>query len=81
MLLRTDGHAFRDCQSRRPLIPQDVQANRPVAVDVRVVDLGREADLRRLKRVIRGEGDAQEENTSGVGRVSLMRVCREHRRY
>jgi len=48
------------------LIPQDVEANRSVGVDVGVVDLGREADLGRLEGVIGGEGDGKEEDASGV---------------
>lgn len=34
-----------DCKSWRPLIPQDIQANAAVAVDVGVVDSGCEVDL------------------------------------
>lgn len=34
-----------DCESWRPLIPQDVQANAAVAVDVGVVDSGCEVNL------------------------------------
>jgi hypothetical protein len=34
-----------DCKSWRPLIPQDIQADASVAVDVRVVDSGCEVHL------------------------------------
>ena len=34
-----------DCESWRPLIPQDIQADAAVAVDVGVVDSGCEVDL------------------------------------
>lgn len=61
------GLTFRDGQRWRPLIPQNVQANRAVRVDVRMVDLRGKADLRRLERVIRREGDGEEENTACVG--------------
>ena len=48
---------FRDRQSRRPLVSQNVQADGSVCVDVGMVDLRREADLGWLKGVIGGEGD------------------------
>ena len=64
-------HTFRDGQCWAPLVPQNVQADRAVRVDVRVVDLGREADLGRLEGVVRGEGDREEEYAAGVRRVTL----------
>ena len=48
---------FRDGQRWTPLVPQDIQTDRTVGVDIGVVDLGREADLWRLEGVIGGEGD------------------------
>jgi hypothetical protein len=39
------------------LISQDVETDRPVGVDIRMVDLRREADLGRLEGIIGGEGD------------------------
>lgn len=48
---------FRDGQGRTPLIPQDIQADRPVRVDIRVVDLRCEADLGRLEGVVGRERD------------------------
>lgn len=62
----TSSLTLRNCQSWRPLIPQDVQANGPVRVDVRVVDLGGEADFRRLERIVRRERDGKEEYTARV---------------
>ena len=59
-------HTFRDRQCWTPLLPQDVKTDRPVRVDVRVVDLGREADLWRLEGVIGGEGNGKEEDTAGI---------------
>lgn len=48
---------LRDGQRRRPLISQDVQADRTVGIDVWVVDLSREADLGWLEGIIGGEGN------------------------
>ena len=61
---------LRNGEGRAPLIPQDVQADRAVAVDVWVVDAGGEVDLRRLEGVVCGEVDGEEENTAGVWRVA-----------
>lgn len=60
--MRTLGNGER----RAPLIPQDVQADRAVAVDVGVVDAGGEVDLRGLEGVVCGEVDGEEEDTAGV---------------
>ena len=57
---------FRDGQRWTPLVPQDIETDRAVGVDVRVVDLGREADLGRLEGVVGGEGDREEKDASGV---------------
>ena len=57
---------FRDRQCWTPLIPEDIQTDRPVRVDVRVIDLGREADLGRLEGVVGGEGDGEEEHAARV---------------
>lgn len=62
---------LRDGQCRAPLVPEDIQADAAVRVDVRVVDLGLERDLGRLERVVRGEGDRQEKDTARVRRVAL----------
>ena len=48
------------------MVPQDVQADRTVRVDVGVVDLGREADLGWLEGVVGRERDGKEEHASGV---------------
>ena len=55
-----------DGERRAPLIPQDVQANGAVAVDVGVVDASGEVDLRGLEGVVCGEVDGEEEDTAGV---------------
>ena len=57
---------FRNRQRRAPLIPQDVQTDRPVRIDVRVVNLRREADLGRLERVIGREDNCQKEHAARV---------------
>ena len=45
-------------QRRRPLVSQNVEADAPVRVDIRVVDLGLEGHLGRLEGVVGREGDA-----------------------
>ena len=62
---------FRDCESRAPLVPQDVQTNTAIGVDVGVIDASGEVDLGRLEWVVRGKVDGEEEDTSGVWRVRL----------
>lgn len=62
---RTDRKQnFGNSQSRAPLISENIEANAAVAVNVGVVDSGREVDFRGLERIIRRELDLQEENTS-----------------
>ena len=61
-----DRRTFGNRQSRTPLIPQDVQTDGTVGVDVRVVDLGREGDLGGLEGVVGREGDREEEDAAGV---------------
>ena len=64
---------FRDRQCWTPLVPQDIETDRPVRGDVRVVDLGREADLGRLEGVVGWERNGEEEHAAGVRRVALQR--------
>lgn len=66
---------FRYGQCRRPLVPQDIQTNGTIGVDVGVVNLGRKTNLGRFKRVIGGEGDGEEENTACIRRVTLDDRC------
>jgi hypothetical protein len=56
-LYDSDRLTFRDGQRWRPLIPQDVQTNGAIGIDVGVVDLGREADFGWLEGVIGRETD------------------------
>lgn len=53
------------------MIPQDIQTNGTIGVDVGVVNLGRKTDLGRFERVIGGKRDGEEENTACIGRVTL----------
>ena len=62
---------FRYGQRRRPLIPQDIQTDGAIGIDVRVVDLGRKTDLGRFEGVIGRKGDREEENTACIRRVTL----------
>ena len=57
---------FRNRERRAPLVPQYVQADAAVAVDVGVVDAGGEVDLRRLEGVVCWEVYREEEDTAGV---------------
>lgn len=57
-------------QRRAPLVPQDIQANATIAVDVGVVNAGSEVDLRWLERVVGGEVNREEEDAAGIGRVA-----------
>ena len=52
-----------------PCIPENIQADGPVGVDVWVVDLCREGDLGWLEGVIGGEVDGEEEDPALVGTV------------
>lgn len=54
------------------MVPQDVEADRAVGIDVGVVDLGREADLGRFEGIIDWERDREEENTAGIRRLPLV---------
>lgn len=61
---------FRDGQGRTPLVSEDIQADAAVRVDVWVVDPSGEANLGRLERVVAGEVDVEEENATGIGRIT-----------
>ena len=67
---------FRNSKSRTPLVPQDVQADATVGVDIGVVNSGGEVDLRGLERVVCGEVDGQEEDAALVWRVGRSHDCR-----
>ena len=51
---------FGDCECRRPLRAQNVEADGAVAVDVRVVDSGSECELGWLKGIVCWEVDVEE---------------------
>ena len=63
---------LRNGERRAPLIPQDVQADRAVAVDVGVVDAGGEVDLRGLEGVVCWKVDRQEEDAPLEWRIALL---------
>jgi hypothetical protein len=48
------------------LISQNVQTNGSIGIDVGVVNLGREADLRRFEGVVGRESNGEEEDASSV---------------
>jgi hypothetical protein len=54
------------------LIPQDIQTDAAVRVDVGVIDASGEVDLGGLEGVVGGEVDSKEEDTSRVWGVTLM---------
>ncbi len=60
------------------MVPQDVETDRAIRVDVRVVNLGREADLGGFEGVVCGERDRQEEDAAGVRRVTLKSQHESH---
>lgn len=57
------------------MVPENIQADAAIGVDVGVVDAGGEVNLGRLEGVVCGEVDRQEEDTAGVGRVALCEEC------
>ena len=63
---------FAYCQRRTPIVLQDIQADRPARVNVRMVDGRFECDFRGLKGVLRGEVDIHVEHPSGVGTIGLQ---------
>lgn len=56
------------------MVPQDVQTDTAVRVDVGVVDTSGEVDLWGLEGVVGREVNVEEENASGVWRVALREV-------
>jgi hypothetical protein len=60
------ARTFRDGQGRGPLIPQNVETDGTVGIDVGVVYLRREADLGRFERIVGRESDGQKEDASGI---------------
>jgi hypothetical protein len=53
------------------LISENIETDAAVAVDVWVIDSGGEVDLGRLKGVVCGKVDGEEEDTARVWRVTL----------
>ena len=67
------SHTLRYGQCRAPLVTQNVEADAAICVDIGVINPGREMDLWRLERVVRGELDLKEEDTPSIRRVALFR--------
>ena len=65
------GLTLRDRKGGRPLVSQDIQANRAIGIDVWVVNLGREADLGGFEWVIVGERDGEKEDAPCIWRITL----------
>jgi hypothetical protein len=68
---RTENRTLRDRKRWRPLVSQDVKTDRAVRVDVGVINLGSEADFRRLEGIVRREGNREEKDTASVRRIAL----------
>jgi len=51
------------------LIFEDIQTNRPIRVDIRMIDLGDEVAFGRSEGVVGGEVNVEEEHTSGIGTI------------
>jgi len=67
---RGDGEQdLGDSKSRRPVVLQDIKANTTIGVNVAVVDLGSELDLRGSERIVRREEDGEEEETALIRRI------------
>jgi len=64
-----------DGESGWPLILQDVETDRAVGVDVRMVDFGNEIALRRSEGVVGREMDVEEENAASIGTVFGTHDC------
>lgn len=56
------------------MVPQDIQTDTAIGVDVGVVDASGEVDLRGLEGVVGREVDGKEENASRVWRVTLESI-------
>ena len=57
---------FGNGQSRAPLVPQDIQADAAVGVDIGMVDPSGEVDLGRLEGIVGREMDSEEEDAARV---------------
>lgn len=62
---------FGECESRTPLVSQNIQTDATVGVDVGVVDASGEVDLGGLEWVVGREVNLEEEDTARVRRVGL----------
>ena len=62
---RDDGY-LANCESRRPLGPQDVKADGSIGVDIWMIDSSGERHFGRLERIVSWEVNRQEEYSSLV---------------
>jgi len=53
------------------LVPQDIKTDGTIGIDVGVIYLGRETDLRRFEGIVGRERNGKEEDAAGVRRISL----------
>lgn len=58
-------------EGRTPLIPENIQTNTPIGIDVGMVNASSEGYLRRLKRVVSWKVNSQEVDAARVRRVRL----------
>ena len=73
---RADGEQnLGDGEGGRPLVFEDVEADGSIAVDVHVINFGRERDLGRLEGVVGWEMDVEEEHA-----LMVWGVLRAHDR-
>ena len=72
----TAGLTLADGQSRTPLIPQNVQTDRPVRVDVRVVDSSGKADFGGLEGVVYTSTREHQGRGDQVISQRLLTTCR-----
>jgi len=68
---RQSRPTFGECESRTPLVSQNIQTDATVGVDVGVVDASGEVDLGGLEWVVGREVNLEEEDTARVRRVGL----------
>ena len=54
------------------MVPQDIETDGTICIDVGVIDLGREADLGRFEGIVDWEGDGEEKYTAGIRRLPLV---------
>jgi hypothetical protein len=64
---------FRNCESRRPVVFEDVETDSTTGIDVAVIDFGGKTDLWRFERIVRRELNLKIEHT-----ILIRSLCRTH---